>query len=55
MVDQSLEEILAVCRGDENTMYPVLEVVRAYATVGEISSAMQEVFSGYHETKAVSD
>jgi methylmalonyl-CoA mutase, N-terminal domain len=41
------------CSGDGNTMYPILEAVRAYATVGEISAAMQEVFGDYRETPVI--
>jgi methylmalonyl-CoA mutase N-terminal domain/subunit len=31
-------------------MYPTIEAVRAYASVGEISSALQEVYGSYRET-----
>jgi methylmalonyl-CoA mutase N-terminal domain/subunit len=41
------------CSGDENTMYPILEAVRAYETVGEISAAMQVVFGDYRETPVI--
>jgi methylmalonyl-CoA mutase N-terminal domain/subunit len=30
-------------------MYPILEAVRAYATLGEICGAMKEVFGTYAE------
>jgi methylmalonyl-CoA mutase, N-terminal domain len=52
-VNQCLEELKQACRGDENTMYSILEAVRAYATVGEISAAMQEVFGDYRETPVI--
>jgi len=52
-VERLLEEVREACRGGENTMYPVIEAVRAYATVGEISSAMQQVFGGYRETPVI--
>ena len=52
-VEQCLEELKQACRGDENTMYSILEAVRAYATVGEISVAMQEVFGDYRETPVI--
>jgi methylmalonyl-CoA mutase N-terminal domain/subunit len=52
-VEQCLEELKQACRGDENTMYSILEAVRAYATVGEISAAMQEVFGSYRETPVI--
>ncbi|MBA2783148.1 MAG: methylmalonyl-CoA mutase, partial [Rubrobacteraceae bacterium] len=52
-VEQCLEELKQACRGDKNTMYPILEAVRAYATVGEISAAMQDVFGDYRETPVI--
>ena len=49
-VARCLEELKRVAGTGENTMYPILEAVRAYATVGEISFALQEVFGEYRET-----
>jgi methylmalonyl-CoA mutase N-terminal domain/subunit len=34
-------------------MYPIIGAVRAYATVGEICAAMQEVYGTYRETPAI--
>jgi methylmalonyl-CoA mutase, N-terminal domain len=53
LVRKSLEDLKQACRGEENTMYPIIEAVRAYATVGEISAAMQEVFGSYRETPVI--
>jgi methylmalonyl-CoA mutase N-terminal domain/subunit len=53
LVEKRLEELKEVARGDGNTMYPILEAVRAYATVGEISIALQEVFGSYRETPVI--
>jgi len=53
LVRKRLEELEDSCRGDGNTMYPIIEAVRAYATVGEISSAMQKVFGSYRETPVI--
>lgn len=53
LVEKRLEELKEVARGDGNTMYPILEAVRAYATVGEISQALQEVFGSYRETPVI--
>ncbi|MDP8949615.1 MAG: methylmalonyl-CoA mutase family protein, partial [Actinomycetota bacterium] len=53
LVEQRLEELKEAARGDDNTMYPILEAVRAYATVGEISKALQEVFGSYRETPVI--
>jgi methylmalonyl-CoA mutase N-terminal domain/subunit len=52
-VEQCLEAIKRAAQDGENTMYPVIEAVRAYATVGEISSAMQEVYGTYRETPVI--
>ncbi len=49
-VEECLEAIKKACHEDENTMYPTIEAVRAYATVGEICSAMQQVYGSYRET-----
>jgi methylmalonyl-CoA mutase N-terminal domain/subunit len=51
-VDSALERVRAAAGGDENTMPAILEAVRAYATVGEISSALGDVF-GYHRPSNV--
>ena len=53
LVRKRLEDLKESCRGDGNTMYPIIEAVRAYATVGEISSAMQEVLGSYRETPVI--
>ena len=53
LVERRLEELKQACRGDENTMYQIIEAVREYATVGEISAAMQEVFGSYRETPVI--
>ncbi|HZA47093.1 MAG TPA: methylmalonyl-CoA mutase family protein [Rubrobacter sp.] len=52
-VARCLEELKRVARGDENTMYPILDAVRAYATVQEISDALKEVFGDYRETPVI--
>jgi len=52
-VEEALEAVKKAARERENVMYPVVEAVRAYATVGEISSAMQEVYGSYRETPVI--
>jgi methylmalonyl-CoA mutase, N-terminal domain len=52
-VQQCLEDLKETARGDGNTMYPILEAVRAYATVQEISDALKEVFGDYRETPVI--
>jgi methylmalonyl-CoA mutase N-terminal domain/subunit len=53
LVQRRLEDLEESCRGDGNTMYPIIEAVRAYATVGEISATMQKVFGSYRETPVI--
>jgi methylmalonyl-CoA mutase N-terminal domain/subunit len=53
LVERRLEELKEAARGDENTMYPILEAVRAYATVQEICDAMKEIFGSYRETPVI--
>jgi methylmalonyl-CoA mutase N-terminal domain/subunit len=52
-VHRCLESLKRTARGDENTMYPILEAVRAYATVQEISDALKQVFGDYRETPVI--
>ena len=47
-VAASLQALKEACNGSTNLMYPILDAVRAYATLGEISGAMREVFGEYN-------
>jgi len=49
-VKKLLNKIKEVASTDENLFPYVLEAVKAYATVGEISNALREVFGEYTET-----
>jgi methylmalonyl-CoA mutase N-terminal domain/subunit len=46
---QTLKDLSAACRDGANVMPPLLEAVKAYATVGEISDVMRDVFAVYEE------
>jgi methylmalonyl-CoA mutase N-terminal domain/subunit len=46
-VEASLAALRAACEGDANLMPPIIEAVRAYATLGEICGAMRGVFGEY--------
>jgi methylmalonyl-CoA mutase N-terminal domain/subunit len=46
-------QVTEVARGDGNLMPPVLDAVRARATVGEISDALREVFGEHVETLTI--
>jgi methylmalonyl-CoA mutase N-terminal domain/subunit len=45
----ALEKLKKAARDDENTMPATIEAVRAYATLGEICSALRDVYGVYEE------
>ncbi|MFC1989110.1 methylmalonyl-CoA mutase [Chloroflexota bacterium] len=48
-VKQVLDKVHQVAKSDENTMPVFIEAVKAYATVGEITDALRDVFGEYRE------
>ena len=46
-VASAIAGLKAACEGDDNLLPPILDAVRAYATLGEICGAMREVFGEY--------
>ena len=48
-VEEALDEVRRVARTDENIMPVLIETVKTYATVGEISDALRDVFGEYRE------
>ena len=48
-VDRTLAQLRAVARGGENLMPPILEAVRAYATLGEMAAALRDVWGEHKE------
>jgi methylmalonyl-CoA mutase, N-terminal domain len=52
-VQRSLAALQAAARGRDNTMPPLLECVRAYATVGEMCDALREVWGEYEEVPVI--
>jgi methylmalonyl-CoA mutase N-terminal domain/subunit len=52
-VKRTLDALRQAARGRENTMYPLLECVRAYATVGEMCDALREVWGEYEEVPLI--
>jgi methylmalonyl-CoA mutase N-terminal domain/subunit len=52
-VDATLSRLEEVSRDDENLMYPIVEAVKAYASVGEICGVMRRVFGDYQPPTAV--
>jgi methylmalonyl-CoA mutase N-terminal domain/subunit len=52
-VARTLEALKVAARGSVNTMYPLLDCVRAYATVGEMCDALREVWGEYEEVPSI--
>ena len=52
-VQRSLEALTHAARGRDNTMYPLLDCVRAYATVGEMCDALRQVWGEYEEVPLI--
>src|SRR5262249_47359328 len=52
-VQKALDKVRRTAEGKENMVYPILEAVRAYATLGEICDAMRDVFGEYIEPEIV--
>ena len=48
-VANTLDKLRAAARKNENTMPATIEAVRAYATLGEICSALRDVYGVYEE------
>jgi methylmalonyl-CoA mutase N-terminal domain/subunit len=48
-VARTLGALRTGAEGDANTMPLILDCVRAYCTVGEVSDALREVFGTYEE------
>ncbi len=52
-VSRALDSLRAAARGTSNTMYPLLDCARAYATVGEMCDALREVWGEYEEVPLI--
>jgi methylmalonyl-CoA mutase N-terminal domain/subunit len=52
-VRRSLEVLKETARGTGNTMYPLMDCVRAYATVGEMCDALRDVWGEYEEVPLI--
>jgi methylmalonyl-CoA mutase N-terminal domain/subunit len=48
----ALDNVRAAAKGTSNLVYPILDAVKAYASVGEIIATLKEVF-GVHKEDAV--
>ena len=52
-VGRALDQLRGTARSDGNTMYALLDCVRAYATVGEMCDALREVWGEYEEVPLI--
>ena len=52
-VRRSLDALARTARARGNTMYPLLDCVRAYATVGEMCDALRDVWGEYEEVPLI--
>jgi methylmalonyl-CoA mutase N-terminal domain/subunit len=52
-VRRALDALRETARGSGNTMYPLLDCVRAYATVGEMCDALRDVWGEYEEVPLI--
>jgi methylmalonyl-CoA mutase N-terminal domain/subunit len=52
-VNAALRRVEETARSEQNLMPAILEAVKAYATVGEISDAMRRVFGEYQESVVI--
>jgi methylmalonyl-CoA mutase, N-terminal domain len=52
-VDAALSRLEEVSRDGENLMYPIVDAVKVYASVGEICGVMRRVFGDYQPPTAV--
>jgi methylmalonyl-CoA mutase N-terminal domain/subunit len=48
-VDKSLARLKQAAEREENLMYPIMEAVKVYATLGEICDTLREVFGEYQQ------
>ena len=48
-VKQTLAVLKKAAQGTENVVPPIFEAVKTYATIGEISDTLREVFGEYRE------
>ena len=51
--EQAMETLRQAALGDHNLMEPILDAVRAYATLGEMCDVLRDVFGVYQEVMVV--
>jgi methylmalonyl-CoA mutase N-terminal domain/subunit len=53
LVRRAIDVLKETARGTGNTMYPLMDCVRAYATVGEMCDALRDVWGEYEEVPLI--
>ncbi len=48
-MERALAQLAKAAEADENLMEPMLDAVRAYATLGEIRHALERVYGRFRE------
>src|SRR2546427_734854 len=52
-IQRALDRLRAAARSTENVMLPILDAVRAYATIGEMCDALRDVWGEYEEVPII--
>ena len=52
-MQSAIQAVEETARSDRNLMPAILDAVKAYATVGEISDALRRVFGEYQESVVI--
>jgi methylmalonyl-CoA mutase N-terminal domain/subunit len=52
-VRRALDDLKRAAEGRGNTMVPLIEATRAYATVGEMCDALRDVWGEYEEVPTI--
>ncbi|HMF92997.1 MAG TPA: methylmalonyl-CoA mutase family protein, partial [Vicinamibacterales bacterium] len=52
-VQRALDRLRATAKTTQNLMPPILDAVRAYATIGEMCDALREVWGEYEEVPII--
>ena len=52
-VRRALDDLKRAAQGRDNTMVPLIEATRAYATVGEMCDALRDVWGEYEEVPSI--
>jgi methylmalonyl-CoA mutase N-terminal domain/subunit len=50
-VDAAIKSLSEAAKGNDNLLYPMREALAAYATLGEVSDALREVFGEYEPAR----